>query len=85
MKAFLVGLLVIVMVLILAGLGILMFPLLLVMGIFLRLVIGFLLLIAVIWLIGKLTLLVIDIFKAKEPNTEEKVSHGTPDDRQAGQ
>ena len=70
MKEFLIGLLVIVMVLILSGLGKLMLPLFLVFGIFLRLIIGLLLLIVVVWLIGKVTLLVIDIFKAKESKKE---------------
>lgn len=70
MKEFFVGLLVIIVVLILSGLGILMFPLFLVLGVFLRLIIGFLFLIVVVWLIGKVTLLVIDLSKTKEPRKE---------------
>ena len=70
MKEFLIGLLVIAMVLILSGLGILMLPLFLLLGIFLRMILGLILLIVVVWLIGKVTLLVIELFKAKEPKKE---------------
>jgi hypothetical protein len=69
MKEFLVGLLVIVMVLVLSGIGVLLFPLLLVLGVFLRLVIGLVVLLLVIWLIGKTTLFLIDALKKKE-NTQ---------------
>lgn len=66
MKAFLVGLLVLVMALLLSGVGILLFPLLLVLGVFLRLLIGIVILILAIWLVGRLTLLLIDALKGKE-------------------
>ena len=66
MRAFLVGLLVIVMALVLYGIGILLLPLLFVMGLFLRLVLGLIVLLLAIWLIGKVTLFLIDVPKKKE-------------------
>ena len=66
MKAFLVGLLVLVMALFLSGVGILLFPLLLVLGVFLRLLVGIAILILAVWMIGWLTLLLIDALKGKE-------------------
>ena len=66
MKEFLVGLLVIVMMGILSVVGILFFPLLLVMGFFLRWIFGFVLILVAIWLVGKATLLLIDFLKKKE-------------------
>jgi hypothetical protein len=60
LKEFLVGLLVIVMVLVLSGVGILLLPLLLVLGIFFRLAIGLIVLLLAVWLIGKVTLFLID-------------------------
>jgi hypothetical protein len=67
MKAFFVGLLVIVAVLVLAGLGILLFPLLIVLGVALRFLVIILIGLLAVWLIGKLTLLFIDALKGKEP------------------
>jgi hypothetical protein len=66
MREFLVGLLVIVMALVLSGIGVLLLPLLLVMGIFLRLAVGLVVLFFGIWLIGKVTLFLIDAIKKKE-------------------
>lgn len=66
MKELLVGLLVVVMALVLSGIGILLFPLLLVLGIFFRLAIGLIVLLIAIWLIGKVTLLLIDVLRRKE-------------------
>ncbi len=66
MREFLVGLLVIVMVLVLSGLGILLFPLLLVLGIFFRLAIGLIVLLLAVWLIGKVTLFLIGALTKKE-------------------
>lgn len=68
MKAFFVGLLVIVAVFVLAGLGILLFPLLLVLGIALRLLIMILIGLFAIWLVGKLTLMAISALAGKEQN-----------------
>ncbi len=66
MKEFLVGVLVVVMALILSGIGVLLLPLLLVLGIFLRLAIGLIVLLLAIWLIGKATLFLIDVLRKKE-------------------
>ena len=66
MKELLVGLLVIVMALILSGIGLLLLPLLLVLGVFLRLAIGLIILLIAIWLVGKVTLLLIDVLKKRE-------------------
>lgn len=67
MKEFLIGLLVIVAVLLLAGLGILLFPFLLVLGFALRLLILVAAVLFAVWLVGKLTLMVIDALRRKEP------------------
>ena len=66
MKELLVGLLVVVMALVLSGIGVLLLPLLLVLGVFLRLAIGLIVLLLAIWLIGKVTLFLIDALKKKE-------------------
>jgi len=63
MKSFFVGLAVIALLGVLSVVGILLLPLILVLGFFLRLVIGALLILFTIWLIGKLTLLLIDAMK----------------------
>ena len=67
MKELLVGLLVIVMVLVLSGLGLILFPLFLLMGIFLRLILGIVLVIFAIWAIGKVTLFLMELIANKEP------------------
>ncbi len=66
MKELLVGLMVIVMVMVLSGIGVLLLPLLLVLGIFFRLALGLVILLLAIWLIGKVTLFLIDTLKRKE-------------------
>jgi len=66
MRELLVGLLVLVMALVLSGIGILLLPLLLVFGVFLRLAIGLIVLLLAIWLIGKGTLFLIDLLKKRE-------------------
>jgi len=53
MKAFLLGLIFLFAVSVLTGLGILLFPLFLVMVFFLRLLVAFFLIIFSIWLLGK--------------------------------
>jgi len=68
MRELLVGLLVVVMALVLSGIGVLLLPLLLVLGIFLRLAIGLVVLLFAIWLIGKVTLSLIDALRKKENN-----------------
>ena len=62
MIAFLVGLFVIALIGVISFLGVFLFPLLLLMGFFLRFFIGILLCLFVIWLIGKATLLAIEYF-----------------------
>ncbi|MFA5167940.1 MAG: hypothetical protein WC530_05355 [Candidatus Omnitrophota bacterium] len=66
MKEFLVGVLVVVMALVLSGIGILLLPLLLVLGVFLRLAIGLVVLLLAVWLIGKVTLFLIDTLRKKD-------------------
>ena len=62
MKEFLVGLLFIVMALVVVGvgsiLGILLFPLLIVLHVLLRFIIAFAIVILVIWLLGKIVLMI---------------------------
>ena len=71
MKAFLVGLLVIIAVFILAGLGVLLFPLLLVLGLALRLIIIVAAVLFAVWLVGKLTLMIIDAIRGKEKEAKQ--------------
>jgi hypothetical protein len=52
MRAFLIGLLFIIAVAVLSGIGILLYPFLLVLGVFFRLALGFILVIFAIWLLG---------------------------------
>jgi len=56
MKAFLVGLIFLIAVGVLAGLGILLFPLLIALAWFLRFILISILLIFAIWLLGKMTI-----------------------------
>ena len=63
MIAFLVGLVVIVMMGAVSLAGILLFPLLLVLGVFVRLFIAVFLGLFVIWLIGKATLMMIEYLR----------------------
>ncbi len=58
MKAFLVGLLFLCFVVILSGVGFLLFPCLLVLGLFVRVILIAVLLILAIWLLGKLILFI---------------------------
>ena len=57
MKAFLIGLVFLILVAVLAGLGVLLFPLLFVMGIFLRILLYFVFVIFAVWLLGKLIIM----------------------------
>ena len=66
MKSFLVGLLVLLLVGLLSVAGVLLLPLLLVLGFFLRWLIAFALIIFTIWLIGKVTLISIDLLKRND-------------------
>ena len=66
MKEFLVGLLMLAMFGVLSLLGFLLVPLLLVLGLFLRLILSLVLILFTIWLIGKATVVSIEIMKNKE-------------------
>lgn len=66
MREFLVGLLVIALIVILSGLGVLLIPTLLLLGFFLRWLIGLALILFSIWLIGKCTLLLIAYLKNRK-------------------
>lgn len=66
MREFLVGLLVLILIVILSGLGVLLIPVLLLLGFFLRWVIGLALILLSIWLVGKLTLMLISFLKNKK-------------------
>ena len=63
MIEFFVGLLVILLISVFSLLALLVMPFVLVLGFFLRFVVGLLFLILVIWVIGKLTLMLIDHFR----------------------
>ncbi|MFH0839863.1 MAG: hypothetical protein V1883_02465 [Candidatus Omnitrophota bacterium] len=63
MKAFLIGLVFLILAAVLAGLGVLLFPLLLVMGIFLRILLYFVFVIFAVWLLGKLIIMVWEAIK----------------------
>lgn len=66
MKEFFVGSLVIVAAFVLAGLGVLLLPFLLVLGLALRVLVIILLGLLAIWLVGKLVLMFIDAVKGKD-------------------
>lgn len=57
MKAFVIGLLALAAFFVFAGIGVLLFPLFLIMFWLLRVLVGFALVIAAIWLLGKLVIL----------------------------
>ncbi|HCM42694.1 MAG TPA: hypothetical protein DIS66_05225 [Candidatus Omnitrophica bacterium] len=63
MIEFFVGLFVIVLIGVIALLGAFLFPLLLLMGFFLRFFVGILLCLVMIWLVGKATLIAIEHFR----------------------
>ncbi|MFH1441388.1 MAG: hypothetical protein ABIH18_05055 [Candidatus Omnitrophota bacterium] len=65
MKAFFIGLLFLLAVAILSGIGFLLFPVLIILGWFLRffLMLGFVIL--AIWLLGKLIILILDVIIKK--------------------
>lgn len=74
MKSFLVGLLMLCLFAVLSVAAVLLLPLLLLLGIFLRLVLGLILGLFMIWLIGKVTLVVIDFTKGREQHRIPKQS-----------
>ncbi len=66
MKAFAVGLIFLIAVSVLAGIGILLYPLIIVLAFFLRVILALFFLIFSIWLLGKFIIFVWEaIFKAK--------------------
>ena len=67
MKAFFVGLLVIILTGLFSLVGLLLFPLFIVLGFMLKAVVGMIFLLFAIWLIGKLTLLLLDYLNQKQP------------------
>ena len=66
MKEFFVGLLVLLVLMILSVAGIFLFPLIIVLGFFLRWLISIALLVFAIWLVGKVTLWGIENLKKKD-------------------
>lgn len=70
MKAFLVGLVVLISFILLSTLGILLAPFLLVLAVFLRLAIGLILILFAIWILGKISLWCWEALRAKK--TEKK-------------
>ena len=66
MKEFFVGLLVVLVFLLLSTAGFFLLPLIVVLGFFLKWLIGVALLIFAVWLLGKVTLWVIDNLKKRE-------------------
>jgi len=66
MKALLVGMIFIMAVAVLSGIGVLLYPFLLVLSIVLRIALGFALIIFAIWLLGKFIIFVWEaLFKKK--------------------
>ena len=68
MIEFIVGLLVLVLLGIVSILGVVLFPLFLIMGVFLKIIVGFLFIIFVVWLIGKVTLVSIEYLRKRKDN-----------------
>ena len=66
MKAFLVGLVFLISVVVMAGLGIFLWPLLFVLGIALRIVLFIAFTIFAIWLLGKLIIIVWESLRTKK-------------------
>jgi hypothetical protein len=66
MKAFFVGLLVLLAVMLFSFIGIFLFPLIIVMGFFLKWLIGIVLIIFAIWFLGYITLWAIEQLKKKD-------------------
>ena len=69
MKAFLVGLLFLIVILIMTGVAFLLLPLLLVMTFFLRALVIAALLVFAIWLLGKIVLYVWEALNKKTPRS----------------
>jgi len=65
MKEFFVGLIFLILAFLLAGVAVLLFPLLLIFGIALRILIYFIFVIFAIWLLGKLIVLIWEAIRSK--------------------
>ena len=66
MKAFAIGLLFLIAVVVLSGIGLLLFPLAIVLGFFLQIILALFFVIFSIWLLGKFIIFIWDkIFKTK--------------------
>ncbi len=66
MKAFAIGLIFLIAVSILAGMGLLLFPIIIVLGFFLKIIVAIMFVIFSIWLLGKFIIFVWErIFKTK--------------------
>ena len=66
MKAFFVGLIFLIAVSVLAGIGILFYPLIIVWGFFLRIILALLFIVFCIWLLGRFIIFIWErIFKTK--------------------
>jgi len=65
MKAFLVGFLFLFAVLLFMGIGFLLIPLLLILTFFLRIAVGFALILFAIWLLGKFILFLLEVMDKK--------------------
>ncbi len=66
MKEFFVGICVLLMVGLLSLAGMLLFPVLLLMGIFFRLLVALFFILFVIWLVGKVTLLLLESLRKRD-------------------
>lgn len=65
MKAFLAGLIFLIAACLLIGIGILLFPFLIILAFFLRFIVGFLFVMFAIWLLGKFIIYVRDNLRDK--------------------
>jgi len=66
MKAFTIGLIFLIAVSVLGGVGVLLFPIIIVLGFFLKIILALLFVIFSIWLLGKFIIFVWDkLFKGK--------------------
>ena len=72
MKAFFVGLITLIVVIIMGTIGALLYPLFIVLGLFLRVILLFLLFIFAIWLLGKFILFIWEkLFKEQKGKIEQ--------------
>jgi len=78
-KSFFVGLLVLAFVGLLSFIGVLLMPLLLVLGLILKIIVSIVLVIFAVWLLGKITLVTIENLKKREKKEGvEKTGNNIP-------